>query len=74
MAKDRFELDGIIKDIQRNTFIVEVSMNNDKTVEIPCTLAGKLRMNNIRLIRGDSVTIDVNVADPTKGRIIWRNK
>lgn len=74
MAKDRFEIEGIIKDINRNIFIVEVNFDNGNVINIPCTLGGKLRMNNIKLIRGDSVIIDLSVSDTSKGRIIWRNK
>lgn len=74
MAKDRFEIEGIIKDINRNIFIVEVKFDNGNILNIPCTLGGKLRMNNIKLIRGDSVIIDLSISDTSKGRIIWRNK
>ena len=74
MTKDRFEIEGIIKDINRNLFIVEVNFDNGNVINIPCTLGGKLRMNNIKLIRGDSVIIDLSVSDTSKGRIIWRNK
>jgi len=71
---DRFEIEGTIVDINRNIFIVEVKFNNNKIMNIPCTLAGKLRKNNIRLIRGDSVVIDFSISDTSKGRIIWRNR
>ncbi len=37
-------------------------------------LSGKLRMNNIRILEGDNVTIELSPYDLTKGRIIWRNK
>ena len=74
MAKDRFEIEGIIKDINRNIFIVEVKFDNGNVINIPCTLGGKLRMNNIKLIKGDSVIIDLSISDTSKGRIIWRNK
>lgn len=74
MAKqDRFEMEGTIVDINRDIFLVEIEMK-DKKINIPCTISGKLRMNNIKLIKGDSVVIDLNVADVTRGRIIWRNK
>ena len=75
MAKeDRFEIEGKIKDINRDIFIVEVAHENGTTFDIPCTLGGKLRMNNIKLIKGDNVTIDISVADTSKGRIIWRSR
>ena len=35
-------------------------------------LSGKLRMNFIRIVPGDRVTVEVSVYDLTKGRITWR--
>ena len=35
---------------------------------------GKLRMNYIRILPGDKVTIELSPYDLTKGRIIWRDK
>jgi len=37
-------------------------------------ISGKLRMNYIRILPGDKVTIEVSVYDLTKGRITWRAK
>ena len=37
-------------------------------------ISGKLRMNYIRILPGDRVTIEVSVYDLTKGRITWRAK
>ncbi len=35
-------------------------------------LSGKLRMNNIRVLPGDTVTLELSEYDLTKGRITWR--
>ena len=35
---------------------------------------GKLRMNFIRILPGDKVTIELSPYDLSKGRIIWRDK
>lgn len=35
-------------------------------------LSGKLRMNYIRILEGDTVTIELSEYDLTKGRITWR--
>ena len=37
-------------------------------------ISGKLRMNYIRILPGDTVTVEVSVYDLTKGRITWRKK
>ena len=37
-------------------------------------ISGKLRQNNIRILPGDRVTVEVSVYDLTKGRITWRTK
>ena len=36
--------------------------------------SGKLRMNYIRILPGDKVTIELSPYDLSKGRIIWRDK
>ncbi len=42
--------------------------------QILATISGKLRMNFIRILPGDKVTIELSPYDLTKGRIIWRDK
>ena len=37
-------------------------------------ISGKLRMNFIRILPGDKVTIELSPYDLSKGRIIWRDK
>ena len=37
-------------------------------------ISGKLRMNYIKILPGDRVTLEVSVYDLTKGRITWRAK
>ena len=37
-------------------------------------ISGKLRMNYIRILPGDRVTIELSPYDLSKGRIIWRDK
>jgi len=39
-----------------------------------CHLAGKLRKYYIRIVPGDKVTIEVTPYDPTRGRIVFREK
>ncbi len=37
-------------------------------------ISGKLRMNFIRILPGDKVTLELSPYDLTKGRMIWRDK
>ena len=37
-------------------------------------ISGKLRMNSIKILPGDKVTLELSPYDLTKGRIIWRDK
>ena len=41
---------------------------------ITAYISGKLRMNYIKIIPGDSVKLEMSPYDLTKGRIIWRSK
>ena len=37
-------------------------------------ISGKLRMNFIRILPGDKVTVQMSPYDITRGRIVWRSK
>lgn len=60
--------------------VVEALPNAQFKVKLPngaivhAHISGKLRMNYIRILPGDKVTIEVSVYDVTKGRITWRAK
>ena len=72
MANDRFEMEGVVVQALKGAKF-KVKLDNTD-IECLCTLSGKLRQNYIRIIEGDHVTIDISPDDPTKGRIIWRDK
>ena len=67
---DRFEMQGEVIDVTKGSFVVKLTNGH----VCNCTLAGKLRVNSIRIIKGDSVSVDLSPYDLTKGRIIYRNK
>ena len=60
--------------------VVEALPNAMFTVELPnghvvlAHISGKLRMNFIKILPGDKVTIEMSPYDLTKGRITWRAK
>lgn len=72
MSKDDvIEVEGKVIEVLPNTkFIVELANCHKITAHI----SGKLRMNYIRIMKGDNVTVEMSPYDLTKGRIIWRSK
>ena len=59
---------------------IEALPNAQFQVELPnkhvilAHISGKLRMNFIRILPGDKVTVEMSPYDLTKGRITWRSK
>ncbi len=69
--EDVIEVEGIIKEALPNaTFKVELTNGH----MILAHVSGKLRMNFIRILPGDKVTVEMSPYDLTKGRITWRAK
>jgi translation initiation factor IF-1 len=42
--------------------------------EVLAHISGRLRMNYIRILPGDKVTVELSPYDLSKGRISWRDK
>ena len=72
MAKeDVIEVEGkVIEALPNTVFKVELENGHVVTAHI----SGKLRMNFIKILVGDTVTVEVSAYDLTKGRITWRSK
>ncbi len=68
---DVIELEGTVSEKLPNAMF-RVKLENGH--EILATISGKLRMNYIRILPGDRVTLEMSPYDLTKGRIIWRDK
>lgn len=68
---DVIEFEGTVIDALPNT-VFKVQLPNGHIVT--AHISGKLRMNYIRILPGDRVTVEVSVYDLTKGRITWRCK
>ena len=72
MARDdMIELEGIVLESLPNTMFY-VDIGNGHT--ILAHISGKLRMNFIRILPGDKVTVQMSPYDLTRGRITWRSK
>ncbi len=65
------QMDGIIEEALPNTqFIVRF----DNGHRVLAHIAGKMRMNYIKILQGDKVRVEISPYDLTKGRIIYRYK
>ncbi|HHV26618.1 MAG: translation initiation factor IF-1 [Clostridiaceae bacterium] len=69
--KDIIEVEGTVTDALPNA-IFKVELENGH--EILAHISGKLRMNFIRILPGDKVTVELSPYDLTRGRITWRKK
>ena len=72
MAKDdMIELEGTVVESLPNP-LFQVDIGGGHT--ILAHISGKLRMNFIRILPGDKVTVQMSPYDLTRGRITWRSK
>ena len=68
---DVIEVEGtVLEKLPNAMFKVELEYKHVVLAHI----SGKLRMNFIRILPGDKVTIELSPYDLSKGRIIWRDK
>ena len=69
--EDMIELEGTVVEAMPNAmFKVEIQSGHI----ILAHISGKLRMNFIRILPGDKVTVEMSPYDLSKGRITWRSK
>ena len=68
---DVIEVEGTVIEKLPNAMF-QVQLDNGHVVL--AHISGKLRMNFIRILPGDKVTLELSPYDLDKGRIIWRDK
>ena len=68
---DVIEIEGTVVEALPNAMF-KVELENGH--EILAHISGKLRMNFIRILPGDKVTVEMSPYDLTRGRITWRAK
>jgi translation initiation factor IF-1 len=69
--KDAIEVKGtVVEALPNANFRVKLENNH----EVLAHISGKLRMNFIRILPGDTVTLELSPYDLTRGRITWRGK
>ncbi len=71
MSKDVIRVEGVVKELLPNTMF-QVELQNGHSVL--AHISGKMRLNFIRILPGDSVTLEMSPYDLTKGRIVFRQK
>ncbi len=69
--EDIIETEGVVIEVLPKTEF-QVKLSNGHV--ILAYLGGKLRINNIRILEGDKVKIEMSPYDLSKGRIVYRNK
>lgn len=69
--KEAIEVQGTVVEALPNAMF-KVKLENDH--EVLAHISGKLRMNFIRILPGDKVTLELSPYDLTRGRITWRGK
>ena len=68
---DVLEVEGTVLEKLPNAMF-KVELENGHVVL--AHISGKLRMNFIKILPGDKVTLEMSPYDLSKGRIIWRDK
>ena len=64
-------VEGVVRELLPNTMF-KVEIQGGHTVN--AHISGKMRMNFIRILPGDSVTLEMSPYDLSKGRIVFRKK
>ncbi len=69
MADEGIRVDGTVKELLPNTMF-KVELPNGH--EVLAHISGKMRLHFIRILPGDTVTLEMSPYDLTKGRIVYR--
>ena len=68
---DVIDIEGsVVEKLPNAMFHVELENGH----QVLAHISGKLRMNFIKILPGDKVTLELSPYDLSKGRIIWRDK
>ena len=69
--EDIITMEGTVIDVLPNTTF-KIEINNNTAHQILGHISGRMRKNNIKILLGDTVTIELSPYDLTKGRIVRR--
>ena len=74
MAKEHIiKLSGVVEEVLPNAMF-RVVLDNEQKTKITATIGGKLRQNNIRILLGDRVDVEMSPYDLSRGRVVYRSK
>lgn len=68
--EDKIEVEGKVIELKGGDYLV--ALENGHVVK--AYVSGKMRVNMIRILPGDMVTIELSPYDLTRGRIIWNKR
>ncbi len=71
--EDVMRFSGVVEEVLPNAMF-RITLNNNQKTRITATIGGKLRQNNIRILLGDEVEVEMSPYDLTRGRVVYRNK
>ena len=70
-SDEKFTLDAVVVDALPNAMF-KVRLPDEQKTEVLAYLSGKMRKFRIRILPGDTVTVEMSPYDLTKGRITYR--
>ncbi|MEM1422397.1 MAG: translation initiation factor IF-1 [Planctomycetota bacterium] len=72
-ADDKFTMEATVVEAMPNATF-KVRLPNEQQTEILAYVSGKMRKHYIRILPGDTVTVELSPYDLTKGRITYRGR
>jgi translation initiation factor IF-1 len=71
--EDIIKMSGIVDEVLPNAMF-RIILDNEQQSRITATSGGRLRQNNIRVLLGDRVDVEMSPYDLTRGRVVYRAK
>jgi len=66
-------MSGTVDEVLPNAMF-RIILDNEQKSRITATIGGRLRQNNIRVLLGDRVEVEMSPYDLTRGRVVYRAK
>lgn len=63
----------VVKSLPNTMFLVQCDLGDGKH-EVLATISGKMRQHFVRILPGDTVTVELSPYDLKRGRIVYRNR
>jgi translation initiation factor IF-1 len=67
----------VIENLPNTMFRVKLDTSSEQSLIekiVLCTIAGRMRLNYVRLLPGDRVRCEISSLDVTRGRIVYKIK